>query len=200
MSILIWIAIGIAVYAITFKNDFDSENMEKAGVFSLAVCVILFIGGDDLQPISVRVGDKVDAHCGVLKTDAPHLFMLVVRCCEIVCAEGEMELIVPQIICMVPVTEPGQLKLVRRNAIPKVNNDKAAVIRVDTVYFGQTKRFPVKGKRTVKVADIEIIMGKRKLHNHIPPDNIVVVILYHVSAQNTIGLDDFCLHCRKVML
>ena len=45
MSILIWIAIGIAVYAITFKNDFDSENMEKAGAFSLAVCAILFIGG-----------------------------------------------------------------------------------------------------------------------------------------------------------
>lgn len=45
MSILIWIAIGIAVYAITFKNDFDSENMEKAGIFSLAVCAILFISG-----------------------------------------------------------------------------------------------------------------------------------------------------------
>ena len=78
--------------------------------------------------------------------------------------------------------------------------DEGAEPEEEVYQVVRTKRFPVKGKRTVKVADIEIIMGKRKLHNHIPPDNIVVVILYHVSAQNTIGLDDFCLHCRRAML
>ena len=65
--------------------------------------------------------------------------------------------------------------------------------------FGQAEGLLVKGKRAVEVAYIEVIVCKSELHISASCVS-VVTILYHDLAENTIGIYDFCLHCRRAML
>ena len=53
---------------------------------------------DDLQPVAVRVFDKINAHRGVFKADAVHLAVQRVRGVKIVCSEGKMELAFAEVI------------------------------------------------------------------------------------------------------
>ena len=62
--------------------------------------------------------------------------MLVVRRGEVVHMERKVELIVAEVVGAVPVAQPGQLKQVRGLAVPKIDDDKAAVVRVDAAGFG----------------------------------------------------------------
>ena len=124
-----------------------------AGVFTL-------LARDDLQPVAVRVGDKVDAHGRVLEADAAHLLVLFVRGLEIIHAEREVELVVAEIVRLVPVAQPCQLEQVRRCAVGQVYNNEAAVRCVDAAGFGQTESLLIKRKRTVQIADVKVIVCK----------------------------------------
>lgn len=50
--------------------------------------------GDDLNPVAVRIIDKVDDHILILITDAAHFFMQGMGACEIIDFESQMEFII----------------------------------------------------------------------------------------------------------
>ena len=56
-----------------------------------AVFRALFFGRKDLQPVAVRVRDKVDSHFEVFEHDAAHLLMQGVRGFIIIRSEGKVE-------------------------------------------------------------------------------------------------------------
>ena len=62
--------------------------------------------------------------------------MPVMRRAEIVDRKGEMELIVAEIVRLVPVAQPGQLELVRRRAVRQVDDGEAAVLGIDCAQNG----------------------------------------------------------------
>src|SRR5208337_4410544 len=54
--------------------------------------------GYDLQPVPVGIVDEVDAHGWILVADASHLLVPAVRTCVVIDAQGEMELVVPEVV------------------------------------------------------------------------------------------------------
>ena len=48
-------------------------------------------GGHDLDPVAVRIGDKIDAHGGILKADAAHGLMVAVNRLIVVHVERQVE-------------------------------------------------------------------------------------------------------------
>ena len=89
--------------------------------------------------------------------------MPVMRRAEIVDRKGEMELIVAEIVRLVPVAQPGQLELVRRRAVRQVDDGEAAVLGVDAADLLETECLIIKFERTLKVADVEVIVRKTEL-------------------------------------
>ena len=51
--------------------------------------------GDDLDPVSVRVLDEINAHLLIFKTDTAHFFVLFVSARKIVRREREMKFAFP---------------------------------------------------------------------------------------------------------
>ena len=86
-------------------------------------------GGDDLDPVPVRVRDEVDAHGGVLKADAAHGRMLGVGGVVVLRPQGQVELALPQVVFLRMVPQPGELQAEVRLAVPQVDDDEAAVGR-----------------------------------------------------------------------
>ena len=91
--------------------------------------------------------------------------MPVMRRAEIVDRKGEMELIVAEIVRLVPVAQPGQLELVRRRAVRQVDDGEAAVLGVDAADLLEAECLILKFERTLKIADVEVIVRKTELHN-----------------------------------
>ena len=132
----------------------------KKTLEAAAPSVFCLLCGNDFQPVAVRVGDEIDAHCRIFKADAVHFLVLCVRGLEIIHAEGKVELIVAEIVRLVPVAQPRQLEQMRRYAVGQVYNNEAAVRCVDAAGFGQTESLLIKRKRTVQIADVKVIVCK----------------------------------------
>lgn len=101
---------------------------------------ILSAVGDDLQPVSVRVGDEIDPHFRVFKADAAHFLMETVGSLIIVRNESQMELAVTEIVRAVHIAQPGELQLKPGSVISDKNNDEGTVFGGDAPFFGQTER------------------------------------------------------------
>ena len=137
----------------------------KKTLKAAAPSVFCLLCGNDFQPVAVRVGDKIDAHCRIFKADAVHFLVLCVCGIEIIHAEGQVELVVTEVVRLVPVAQPRQLEQMRRYAIGQVYNNEAAVRCIDTAGFGQTESLLIKRKRAVQIADVEVVeiaSGRRK--------------------------------------
>ena len=65
----------------------------------------------NFNPVAVRIGDKVDAHFLVLKTDDSHIFVFLVEGVKLVCLECQMKLAFSKIVWLFPVPEPGQFQI-----------------------------------------------------------------------------------------
>lgn len=92
----------------------------KKTLKAAASSVFCLLCGNDFQPVAVRVGDKIDAHCRIFKADAVHFLVLCVCGIEIIHAEGQVELVVTEVVRLVPVAQPRQLEQMRRYAIGQV--------------------------------------------------------------------------------
>ena len=68
--------------------------------------VVLSVLWDDLQPIAVRVCDKIDAHLRILKDDAAHLLMQGMRSGVIIRLECQMELFLSDVVLLGMVSKP----------------------------------------------------------------------------------------------
>ena len=105
-----------------------------------------FLLGDDLNPVVVRIIDKVDDHILVFITDAAHLFMQGMGACKIVDFESQMGFIIAQIVRLLPVFEPGQFELVKSLTVTEKDDNETAVRRFMPSHFCQLQRFPVESK------------------------------------------------------
>lgn len=65
---------------------------------------------DDLDPVSVRIIDEVDAHILVLIAHAAHRLVFLIGFLHIIHLESQMEFIVPQIVGFLAITQPGELE------------------------------------------------------------------------------------------
>ena len=83
---------------------------------------------------------------------------------KIVDPQGEMKLVVAQIIGPVPVAQPGQLKAVAGDAVAQKYNGERAVGGLLAADFGEAERLPVEGEGAVKVENIDVIVVKTELH------------------------------------
>lgn len=89
------------------------------------------MAGDDLQPIAVWIIDEIDAHGIVFKADTAHFAVLGQRFFIIIDFKSQMELIVPQLIRLLAVTQPGQLQKMLGKTIAQINDDKAPILWLD---------------------------------------------------------------------
>jgi hypothetical protein len=123
--------------------------------------------GDNLDPVIVRIIYEVDSHGFVFVADAPHFFMQSMSGGIIVGNKGKMEFVIPEVIGLLPVSKPGQLKLMRSLAIPEKNKDKASVRRFLPSYFVKLERFLVEIKAFFEIQYIEIVVRESEFHKRL---------------------------------
>ena len=88
-------------------------------------------GGEDFDPVAVGVFDEVDAHVGILEADAPHGGVLGVEGIVVLGTEGEVELLVAEVVGFGAVAEPGEFELEIALMVGEVDNLEGAVFGVD---------------------------------------------------------------------
>ena len=125
------------------RQLFCSAGMRRAA---------LFLFRDDLDPVAVRIADEVDAHALILKADAAHVTVALMRGGIIVHLAGEMDFILAQIICALMVAQPGELDFVPARAVAEEDEDKAAVGRFVAAQLGKAERLFIERKAPVKIA------------------------------------------------
>lgn len=130
--------------------------MLPEGRCTLSFCLLLAV--QDLNPISVGVGNKVQIHFFIFKTDASHLLMQGVGFLFIRHPDSQMNFIVPQVIRLFPIPQPCEFQLVIGCVVGQINNDKRAVRGVDPAAFSQPQRFLIKRKRFFQIEHVEIGM------------------------------------------
>jgi len=124
------------------KNKDSPSAFKTGGDFIRGLQALLF-GGDDFQPVSVRVRNEVNSHCGVLVANAAHFLMLGIGGVKIVHLKGEMKLAVAKVLGAVHIAQPGELELKIALLVAKIDNDEGAVFRVYAAHFLKAERFLV---------------------------------------------------------
>ena len=74
----------------------------------------------DLDPVSVRVCDEINAHSRIFIDDTAHFLMLGQGRIHILDGKGRMELVFAEIIGLFSVFEPRQLQLEISNAVADI--------------------------------------------------------------------------------
>ena len=73
---------------------------------------------DNLDPVSVRILDKVNPHVRILKADATHFPMSGMGRATVVCVKGQVVLLFAQIVGLGAIPQPGQLQGKITDAVP----------------------------------------------------------------------------------
>jgi hypothetical protein len=137
--------------------------------------------GDDLNPVAVRIIDKVDNHILILITDAAHFFMQGMGACEIVDFESKMEFIITQIIKLLSISEPGQFELMKSLTVTEKDDNETAVRRFMPSHFDQLQRFSVEGNAFFQMENIDAIMGESELHKIAASNFHFLSVVYKTS-------------------
>ena len=83
---------------------------------------------------------------------------------EIIDREGEMELVVAQVIGAVPIAQPGQLEAVAGHAVAQKDDREGAIRGILAAHLGETECLAVKGERALEIEHIDIVVVEAKLH------------------------------------
>ena len=119
-------------------------------------------GGEDFDPIAVGVFDEVDAHVGVFEADAAHGGVFGVEGGVVLGAEGEVELLVAEVVGFGAVAEPGELEEEVALAVGEVDDLEGAVLGVDVAALLEAEGLFVEGKAAVEVEDVEVEVGEAR--------------------------------------
>ena len=74
---------------------------------------------NDFNPISVWIIDKIDSHRRIFIADAAHLLVKLVGSLIVVHGEAQVDFIVPQVVGLFPVPQPGELQLKAGDPVPR---------------------------------------------------------------------------------
>ena len=124
-------------------------------------------GGEDFDPIAVGVFDEVDAHVGVLEADATHGGVFGVEGIVVLGTEGEVELLVAEVVGFGAVAEPGEFELEIALMVGEVDNLEGAVFGVDVATLLETEGLFIEGKAAVEIEDVEVEVDEAR-HGGIP--------------------------------
>jgi hypothetical protein len=75
-----------------------------------------------------------------------------------------MELIIPKVVWLLPISEPGELEPVAGFSIAEKDEDETAVGGLFSPDFSKLERFLVETEALLQVQDIEIVVGKKEFH------------------------------------
>ena len=87
-------------------------------------------GGNDLDPVAIRIGDKINPHGRIFKADTAHLLMLFMGSLIVIGPQCQMELALAQIILLGMIPQPCQFQAEIRFSVSQIDDDKAAVRRL----------------------------------------------------------------------
>jgi hypothetical protein len=121
-------------------------------------------GREDLEPVAVRILNKVNPHGRIFKADAPHFLMQGMRGLKIVRTECQMEFFLSEVIFLRMILQPGQLQFKVALRIAYVNNNKRSVRCRFAPCLPQSQCFFIKRQGSVQVAHIVIFMDHSEFH------------------------------------
>ena len=90
---------------------------------------------DNLDPVSIRIFDEINAHICVFKADTAHVLVSFQRSFVVVYAKRQMELIIPKVIWAFPFLQPSELQLMACLIIAQIDDNKAAIRRFVPLFF-----------------------------------------------------------------
>ena len=102
-------------------------------------------GRYDFQPVTIGIGDEIDAHSLVLIADTAHFLVMGVSGFKIIGPECQVEFVVPQVIRFLPVFKPGQVQLVRGLSLVALVDD-GKVRFFNPAYFFQVQGLFIEGQ------------------------------------------------------
>ena len=118
-------------------------------------------GRNDLQPVAVGILDEVDPHGRVFKADAAHLLVQRVSRGEVVDAKSQVELLLPDVVGLRVIPQPGQLELEFRGVVGYVDDDELPVGVLLAANLAQTQRLFVKRQGDGQIADVVVFVDQR---------------------------------------
>lgn len=115
---------------------------------------------DDLNPIPVRIIDKIDPHVRIFKADTSHLLMSFVEGVKLICHKGQVEFFIAKIVGPVHISKPGQLQLKAGSPVTKIDDLMSAVGSFLGTDNFKPDRFFIKGDTLFQIQYIKIKMCK----------------------------------------
>ena len=137
-----------------------------------------FLCRNNLQPVVIRIMNKINSHLFVLKADTAHLLMQSVRCLKIICCKSDMTLILAQLIGLRMIFEPGQLNLKAAGIILQITKREASILRLQLSGDLQSQCLLIKGDAFIK--SVTLILQCTMRNAIFPPPSTSV--LYRVLS------------------
>lgn len=166
-----------------FIDAFPVEGLYRFG-FRITLDFDRLSLRDNLKPIIIRVGHKINSHIGIFITDATHLLMAGMGGGVVVDLKGQVEFVVPEIVGLCAVAQPGQFELMGAAAVFKVDDDEAAVRRVDTAYLIHIEGILIELDTLVKIENVEVIVNHSEFHNRLLPSLRLWCNILHNTAMS----------------
>ena len=91
------------------------------------------MGRNNLQPVTVRIGDEVDTHGRVFVADTAHFFVKLVSGFKILGGEGKVEFAFTQIIGLRVIIQPSQFQFEVAILVGQIDDDES--VTVDPPYL-----------------------------------------------------------------
>ena len=120
--------------------------------------------GKDLEPVTVRIDDEVNAHGRVFEADAAHLFMQSVSSFIVAGMESQMELTLSEVIFLRMVAQPRQLKFEISLRRAHIDENKGTVGGFFSADFLHAERLLVESNGCAKVGHVIVLVDHGKGH------------------------------------
>jgi hypothetical protein len=85
-------------------------------------------------------------------------------CGKVIHDQGQVELVVPEIVGLLTVPKPGELELMAGLSVSEKNEDEAPVIGYPSPNLGEMKGLLVETDTLFQIQNIEVIMRKTEFH------------------------------------
>ena len=120
--------------------------------------------GHNLQPVSIRVFDEINAHRSVFEANAAHFAVQRMRRVKIIRAEGKVEFTFTEVIFLRMIAQPRQFKLEAERIVCHVDNDEGTVRGVFAAHLMQTECLLIEGDGGFQVADVVVFVDHAEIH------------------------------------
>lgn len=125
----------------------------------------LFSGTKYFKPVAIGILNEVDAHLLILKGDAAHGLVFGEGSGVVVGLEGEVELLIAEVVRLGTVAHPGQLQQVFAAAVGEVDDDEFTTRRSDPPHLLKFQRLRIKLQASFEIKNVEIVVDEFEFHS-----------------------------------